>query len=179
MISSSYFSKVIIGFIPSRSSSIAAQIEAARVHVDVARCPRRAVPDARPGMTPEQRYLLDIDGFVLLPDAVEPEALVSTRSTTYDTMARGGGFDWCSNPVLAALAFSPAAWPMVLELIRASAVSRCLVRARCCCTAQTKPALPAVEAPRAMFRWPADGPPGHRYRQHPAKRQWQHAPLQL
>jgi hypothetical protein len=62
--------------------------------------------------------------------------------------------------VLAALTFSPAVWPMVLELIRASSVSRCLVRARYCCTAQTKPALPAVEAPRAMFRWPADGPPG-------------------
>ena len=31
-------------------------------------------------MTPEQRYLLDVNGYLLIPGAVEPDALAAARA---------------------------------------------------------------------------------------------------
>jgi hypothetical protein len=31
-------------------------------------------------MTPEQRYLLDVNGYLLIPGAVEPDALAAART---------------------------------------------------------------------------------------------------
>jgi hypothetical protein len=115
-------------------------------------------------MTPEQRYLLDINGFLCIPAAVEPGALraavrvdlLSPRhgtrlpryhwysaaerqaadtarccpqqaaayaATSADRQARSSGtqdhrWDLYSDPALAALAFTPTVWPVVLELTR-------------------------------------------------------------
>eukprot|EP01047_Picozoa_sp_COSAG01_P055946 COSAG01_NODE_6286_length_3753_cov_2.422003_1_plen_427_part_00 len=69
-------------------------------------------------MTPEQRYLLDINGYLLIPDAVEPPALAAARDAAYGATERGQKWDLYSDLALSALAFTPATWPVVLELTR-------------------------------------------------------------
>lgn len=81
-------------------------------------------------MTPEQRYLLDLNGFFVLTDAVRPAALEAARDVAYACTGEGQldfegrQFGWCSHPALAALAFTPAAWPIVLELTRSQPMVR-------------------------------------------------------
>ena len=79
-------------------------------------------------MTPEQRYLLDINGYLVIKDAVEPAVLAAARTAAYgaterqrlavSTGTQDHRWDLFSDPALSALAFTPAAWPVVMELTR-------------------------------------------------------------
>ena len=96
-------------------------------------------------MTPEQRYLFDINGYLVIPDAVEPDALAAAvshpqhptpapladrlwgalqRAVAHEATAAGAetlsgpawAWDVYCHPAISALAFTPKAWPVVLEL---------------------------------------------------------------
>ena len=75
-------------------------------------------------MTPEQRYLLDINGYLVLRDAVQPDALAAARAAAYRATEAGERWDVYSDPALSRLAFTPAAWPVVLELTRGQPMMR-------------------------------------------------------
>ena len=74
-------------------------------------------------MTPEQRYLFDVQGYLLIPDAVEPAALAAAARVAHAATAAGskslsGHWSWdvYSDPAISSLVFTPKAWPTVLEL---------------------------------------------------------------
>lgn len=83
-------------------------------------------------MTPEQRYLFDLHGYLLIPDAVEPDTLAAAATAAHAATAAGreslSGKAWAwdvySDPAIAALAFTPKAWPIVLELTNGQPMMR-------------------------------------------------------
>jgi hypothetical protein len=83
-------------------------------------------------MTPQQRYLLDVQGFLHLKGALSPDEVAQARQaaerymeTPPEKLPPGFGIDgrlhkhgFAFDPALQALTLHPAYWPIVLELTR-------------------------------------------------------------
>eukprot|EP01051_Picozoa_sp_SAG22_P016928 SAG22_NODE_2498_length_2508_cov_1.539228_1_plen_414_part_01 len=72
------------------------------------------------GMTPEQRYLFDLNGFLAIPGAVPEPQLVAARAA----LDEGAAFVYTADPRLGVLAFNAAAWPVIMELSGGGAMIR-------------------------------------------------------
>jgi hypothetical protein len=71
------------------------------------------------GMTDEQRFLLDLNGFLLLDGALDAAELDAARATVVAhgaDPARPKPELWCYDKAMEALAFHRSFWPVVMEL---------------------------------------------------------------